>query len=95
MVRTSTRNEGARHMVTHPPPVVERARCRVRDRGGRGRGGRGSGGRGRRGRYSTLTPNLPTDLNAPTQRLRYHAILVRFMSYTKKEEFGKDRVFTE
>ena len=85
----TTRNEGARHMVTHPPPVV------ARGGGGRDRGGRGRGGRGRRGRYSTLTPNLPTDLNAPTQRLRYHAILVRFMSYTKKEEFGKDRVFTE
>ena len=85
-------------MVTHPPPVVERARRRVRDRGGRGRGGRGRGGRGRGGRGGRTpkpVPNLPNDVNAPTQRLSYYRCLVKFMSYTKKEQFADDRLFTK
>ena len=89
-------------MVTHPPPVVERARRGGRDRGGRGRGARGrGGGRGRGGRARgggrapKPVPNLPNDVNAPTQRLSYYRCLVKFMSYTKKEQFADDRLFTK
>ena len=40
-------------------------------------------------------PQLPNDLNAPKQVLRYHTILVCFMSYTHGREYAKDAMFSK
>ena len=89
-----TRNEGRRHMTN--PSQMGVSQGRGRGRGGRGRGRIRGGGRGRgdRGRGRAV-PNLPNDINAPTQRIYYHRVLIEFMSYTQNRQYLADRVFTE
>ena len=40
-------------------------------------------------------PNLPNDINAPTQVMSYHRILLEMMSEKDNELYPLDRVFTE
>ena len=39
-------------------------------------------------------PMLPNDLNASSQRLRYHAVLVEFMEYKNATTYAADKTFT-
>ena len=87
-----------------PPPVGQRGEGRGRGGGrGRGRGGQGRGGQGRgRGRGASRSrsqsvrrnPVLANDVNAPTQRHRYHATLVQLMEYKNKITYDADKTFT-
>ena len=48
-----------------------------------------------RGQRNQAIPNLPNDINAPTQRLQYYRILLEFMRYSyPNQQFADDIVFT-
>ena len=52
-------------------------------------------GRGTWRRTVRRNPQLPNDLNAPTQRKRYHSFLVDFMEHKNSEVYPSDKTFTE
>ena len=61
-------------------------------------GGRGAQGRGRgrpRGPNRQRNPVLPNNINAPTQRHRYHRFLAEFMEYKNKVAYPSDKTFTD
>jgi hypothetical protein len=79
------RREGDRHATAESEAYMP----------ARGRGGRGGRGGRRRVTVAALVPNLPNDLNAPKQRLRYHKILLKCMEYTHNRVYEMDKVFTK
>ena len=65
-------------------------------RGGRGgRGGRGQPRQPRRGgRRRTIQPNLPNDINAPSQRHIYHRFLPDVMKFIDNKNYPDSQSFT-
>ena len=91
-----------------PVPGGQSGRGRGRGTSGRGRGrttrrapvpagrGRGAGrARGRGGSAPRPRPALANDVNAPSQRLRYHQYLVNFMGHRNSTTYPSDKIFTK
>ena len=96
-------NEGARHAGATRRPDGSGAPAPV-PAAGRGRGrGRGTTGRGRgttrrapvAGRAPRPRPALANDVNAPSQKFRYHQYLVYFMEHRNSTTYPSDKTFTK
>ena len=77
------RNKGSRHMTAGEP-------AQRQSRGGRGGHGQPCQG----GRRRTIQPNLPNDINAPSQRHIYHRFLLDMMKFIDNKNYPDSQSFT-